>query len=383
MTMEPSEYSRAMEKFSQLPLEAPLIEAKSSLSLVYFEKRIDGIRTFILNSDSIRIHGKNYFSLPFDVTFTLNHIDPHMKRLWVRSKFFIAGLCVLTLGLCTTFWLWQLAPETTTHWNHFIFLLIGIIPGLTVTLACIKRIEFASFKNLQGITVFDIARSGPMKDRFDDVVLAIILAITTSTERSKNSHRLQLTEEHSDSTSLEQHRSRPESLLFKGSLSDEDCVQLSRNIFIHFHPRSLIKITSFSLLVIAFGTISLLMLCETIWPAIAFSTIALITFGACLHSWNDRFARKYRRHVHQHLETTAIVNDQGISYENINCSSVVSWSSIGFAIFFPCGLVYLSKNGSGIISLPRRFLDTETLLKLDKIHSTSGVNVIRKDKMMR
>lgn len=139
----------------------------------YSERRTDGRRQFSLFSHEILVVGHRFFGANYEVKIPLKSIEPTVSRIFVRSTLFLAGvilaasnvfICVLLLSL--------MLP-----WSFLIlFIAFGIV-GFWLIGITFKRVEFAQFRSQAGVVVFDVARSGPECQKFDEFVKILIQQI--------------------------------------------------------------------------------------------------------------------------------------------------------------------------------------------------------------
>lgn len=145
----------------------------------FSEGRFSGKRFYNLSSDKIRVAGKVFLQNEFDIVLQLNTINPDFSIIRIRDKAFWSGIWLM-LGASLVHALLTTVFGVTYEYKVLgAFIVIGLA-GAVLCLATFRKIEFYSFKNLAGITVLDIARSGSEKSKFDSFIKKLVHAIDQS-----------------------------------------------------------------------------------------------------------------------------------------------------------------------------------------------------------
>lgn len=135
----------------------------------YFEKRIDGTRTFELNGGRVHIKGKNSLRADFELTIDLASVSPTYSLLRVRHRLFFYGLFVLIAALFATAVTQKMA------------VLIGsVIAALIIIAVSWRKQTFFQFQYRTGGVAFDVCEAGPQKAHAAEFVKAVVSAIPTS-----------------------------------------------------------------------------------------------------------------------------------------------------------------------------------------------------------
>ena len=133
---------------------------------IYREKRFEGKRVFELFPERIRVQVDRNFGTKSDITIRLSILNHVPNRVWVRSKAFQTGFWILfSAGI-----LWGVFSGNFSHslrTTKAFIVAAEAVTGLGLMLATVRRIEYVSFTSLAGVTVLDVARSGPDKAQFD------------------------------------------------------------------------------------------------------------------------------------------------------------------------------------------------------------------------
>jgi hypothetical protein len=139
---------------------------------IYSEVRFEGSRTFTLFPDKVIVRGKRSLQSEFETTMSLAMLDPNPDKLHFRNKSFTHGMLAATVSFvaCTVLVSGFHMPLTTTPPT-----LLGVmgIAGVLLMVATWTKIEFARFKNKDGIVVLDIARAGKDASKFDSFIVAL------------------------------------------------------------------------------------------------------------------------------------------------------------------------------------------------------------------
>jgi len=160
---------------SDPPQTKPPLDYQGPFAEDVYHERSPGLkRIFTLSGDRLIIEGKRRLQSDFQLPIALRHVDPHYGTVRRRSE--LAGPGALILGsmfaALFVFGLYHGGPK---------FLPIGATIDAGVAILCfitgirnIRKIEYYSFRNPGGGVVFDIGRSGPDRDRFDQFVRRVI-----------------------------------------------------------------------------------------------------------------------------------------------------------------------------------------------------------------
>ena len=137
-------------------------------------------RQFTLYRDRIVIRGREQLGSEFEIPYVLGEINPGYGTIRRRSAIAGPGALILggLFGFLFVFGLFQGRPE---------FFPIGAAVNCVLALAClvtgirnIRRIELYTFRTRGGSAAFDIARSGPYHERFEQFVGQLIDGIRTA-----------------------------------------------------------------------------------------------------------------------------------------------------------------------------------------------------------
>jgi len=147
-------------------------------AVTYREVRPDGKRLFFLNDNALSIKGSNTFKSSFELTIDLKDADPNVLLLWVRP-----GLCFSLLGLTALFATAAVVTRASgwaTDENIADLVMWGFAGLMAIlALASAKKIKFTHFKNKTGVVLFDVAQSGPDKNKYDLFIASIISSIAS------------------------------------------------------------------------------------------------------------------------------------------------------------------------------------------------------------
>lgn len=140
---------------------------------VYRERQPGWRRRFTLAGDRLVIHSKKIFGTESEIPIALRYVDPVHARVWKSNR--RGGLGSLFLAAVFAGLAFFMLRDSALRPS-----LIGIGIDAALALMCLvtgllslRRIEFASFGHSGGPR-FDIARSGPDRDRFDAFVARIL-----------------------------------------------------------------------------------------------------------------------------------------------------------------------------------------------------------------
>lgn len=133
----------------------------------YFEKRIDGSRTFELDGNRLHITGSNSMRSDFELKFDLTTISPTFSVLRIRHR-----LCFLGLYLLIALVVAGLAMD------KMLIMSGGIVAAVVVMLIGLKKRTFYQFTYRSGGVAFDVCEAGPEKRRAAEFVRAVAEAIT-------------------------------------------------------------------------------------------------------------------------------------------------------------------------------------------------------------
>ena len=164
-----------------LPVVGSFVQSKlnrlNSLETIatYSERRINGRRQFSLFPHEILVVGHRFFGASYEVRIPLKSTEPTVSRIFVRSTFFLIGL---VLAASNTF-ICILLKSLLLPWSFLILFIATGILGLILAGITFKRVEFAQFRSQAGVVVFDVARSGPERHKFDEFVETLIRQIQT------------------------------------------------------------------------------------------------------------------------------------------------------------------------------------------------------------
>lgn len=138
----------------------------------YNERRPGLRREYVLTGDCLVIRSKKLLGTRSEIPIALRHVNPVYAKIWTRNP---AGAKQLVTGLGFFFFLgfllkYDIHPPSRITIGLFCGLgLIFIVQGLMH----LRAIEHASFGHSGGPR-FDVARSGPDRDRFDAFVARIV-----------------------------------------------------------------------------------------------------------------------------------------------------------------------------------------------------------------
>jgi hypothetical protein len=160
----------------------------------YREHRLEGVRTYDLYEDKIVIRGSMRVGVNFESNIKLSGVQPEIHRIWMRSQLFTLAVVVFVVGLLFVFIATQLenirAVDSLIAIASFAFPLIGLV----AVLLTMHKLEYVRFANNNSIVVFDLARSGPDSNNFDEFVNKIVKQIEASHQASLSDTSKVLTE---------------------------------------------------------------------------------------------------------------------------------------------------------------------------------------------
>jgi hypothetical protein len=145
------------------------MEAIATYEGVWFEGRY----TYELFPDSLRVVGTTFLRSNSDLTVRLAHLQLKVDRFWVRSRGFDTGLGMFTLGLIVYVILvsgFQMKPTNIAPG------LAGImaISGLIMSIATVRKTEFAVFVSEAGYPAVGIPRSSRDRGHFQEFVERVL-----------------------------------------------------------------------------------------------------------------------------------------------------------------------------------------------------------------
>jgi hypothetical protein len=138
----------------------------------YTERRPGLRREYVLSGDCLVIRSKKLLGTRSEIPIALRHVNPVYAKIWTRNQ---GSAKQLVTGLGFFFFLgfllkYDIHPPSRITIGLFCGLgLIFIVQGLMH----LRAIEHASFGHSGGPR-FDVARSGPDRDRFDAFVGRIV-----------------------------------------------------------------------------------------------------------------------------------------------------------------------------------------------------------------
>ena len=142
----------------------------------YSEVRFAGRRIFELFPDKIVVRGERYLGSEFEQSFHLKNIDPNPGCVRARNRFFqwcpaiaLAGFAVcmvLVHGYRMNFW--SFAP---------MFAAWCCLYGVILMVLTARKVEYAFFKNDDGIIILDMAKAGKHAAELDSFVAVFIKQI--------------------------------------------------------------------------------------------------------------------------------------------------------------------------------------------------------------
>ena len=138
----------------------------------YTEVRFDGARTFTLLSDRVVVRGKQTLQSDFESRIPLASLDPNFDRISLRNPAFTIGFGMVIVSLVTCSILITGLKMSYLDLAPGLVLMMGVT-GLLFSAATYRKVEFLRFKNREGITLMDVARSGAQAAQFDSFVEAL------------------------------------------------------------------------------------------------------------------------------------------------------------------------------------------------------------------
>ena len=133
----------------------------------YFEKRIDGSRTFRLDGNRLHIKGSNSLRSDFELAFDLTAVSPTYSVLRIRHRlFFIALYLLIALVVAGV------------AMDKMLIMSGGIVVALVLMAIGLKKRTFYQFNYRSGGVAFDVCEAGPEKRRAAEFVRAVAEAIT-------------------------------------------------------------------------------------------------------------------------------------------------------------------------------------------------------------
>ena len=138
----------------------------------YFEKRIDGIRTFKLDGNRLQIKGSNSLRSDFELAFDLTTVSPTYSVLRIRHRLFFLALFLLIACLVAG-----------AAMDKMLIMSGGIVLALVLMAIGFKKRTFYQFNHRSGGVAFDVCEAGPEKRRAAEFVRTVAEAITTATAR--------------------------------------------------------------------------------------------------------------------------------------------------------------------------------------------------------
>jgi hypothetical protein len=155
----------------------------------YREVRHDTKLVYELYEDSISIVGTKTFETDFETTIPLVRIYPAVSRLRQRHRTFWAGAWVAVIGFIVYGMLIHSFGYDPIAEGPGICFGIGVM-GIAMSLATLKKVEFARFDSDAGVAILDIARSGPDSEHFvafvNQVLEQVRIARDAATQGKQN-----------------------------------------------------------------------------------------------------------------------------------------------------------------------------------------------------
>jgi hypothetical protein len=142
----------------------------------YREARIECKRHFELYEDFVRVRGSFSCASDFDVTIKLRNLLPEFGRIRLRSKLFVVSMweCIIA-AIVYAILISGLKMEPFGHVPGLVLMLATA--GAIMMIVTFRKVEYASFKTEAGVTVLDIGRCGPDKERFEEFVEMVVRQI--------------------------------------------------------------------------------------------------------------------------------------------------------------------------------------------------------------
>lgn len=143
----------------------------------YSERRMGARRQFSLYPHEVLVTGGTVSGAHFETRISLASLESTVSRRFVRSEFFLVGVCLA--GGCTfaCLLLASLSPVVSwSYWPVLCIIVMGIV-GFVVIGRTFRLVEFAQFRNQAGVTVLDVARSGPERHKFEGFIDALVRQI--------------------------------------------------------------------------------------------------------------------------------------------------------------------------------------------------------------
>lgn len=143
----------------------------------YDEKRFDGYRSFELLEDRIVVKGKASLGAEFEATVMLNTLQSHPSIVRSRNTGFLQGV---GMTLITVILLQSGVISPLSYWGGL--LIVFAIAGILLTLATLRKIEWAYFNSKAGVLALTIARVGKQTASYESFVKTLTVQISLANE---------------------------------------------------------------------------------------------------------------------------------------------------------------------------------------------------------
>jgi hypothetical protein len=148
----------------------------------YREKRTHSRRRLLLFSDKIVIKGVYGLSTEYESTIELATLQPHYDTIRTRESIFNTGLWMIFIsGL---YFAINRIFGYNLLWGYLALLFLGL-PGLSLSLLTLRKVQFARFKSDSWALVLDIAKSGKDRKKFDSFVNQVLEQIKQSKSKAQ------------------------------------------------------------------------------------------------------------------------------------------------------------------------------------------------------
>jgi hypothetical protein len=152
------------------------MESELEVIETYREVLFEGRRVFELRPDSVHVVGRVFLQSDFELTVPLAQLRPDYQVLRERSRSFWNGLGIMLFG--------AIGAELLVEGFQFdrfgyvpVLLALAGLSGILLSLATVRKTEYAVFTSDPGLPVLTVGRSGPDRDRFDQFVGLLVSQI--------------------------------------------------------------------------------------------------------------------------------------------------------------------------------------------------------------
>lgn len=137
-------------------------------SMIYREVLSRGCSTFELCEDHVIVRLR-YPSYSSELTVLLSDLRPNTNKIYLREWPFNVGLALLIIPVAI-FAIWMIVGKVVPSIETTSFFGSTMVVGAVICFYCLRKIEFTSFVNQQGLTALDVGDAGPDRAEYHSFV---------------------------------------------------------------------------------------------------------------------------------------------------------------------------------------------------------------------